>query len=60
MTLRAAASACRAPSRWAFRVPSSPMRAAPLPGEHDEAVYGGLLGLSAQEIAALREEGVIR
>ncbi len=28
-------------------------------GEHNEAVYGGGLGLSAQELAALKAEGVI-
>ncbi|MBI4201457.1 MAG: CoA transferase [Chloroflexi bacterium] len=32
---------------------------APLLGEHNEAVYGGLLGLSRQEIDGLRAEGVI-
>ena len=34
-------------------------RPAPLPGEHNGGVYGGLLGLSAAEIDALREKGVI-
>lgn len=58
----AAGRSIRLPGAFALGVPNAfvPMRAAPLPGEHDEAVYVGLLGLSAQELAALREEGVIR
>ena len=39
--------------------PGEVRRGAPKLGEHNEAVYGGLLGLSAEEIAALRDEGVI-
>ena len=31
----------------------------PLLGEHTEAVLGGLLGLDAARIAALREKGVL-
>ena len=34
-------------------------RAAPMLGEHTDEVLGGLLGLEADEIAALRSEGVI-
>lgn len=37
----------------------APPRGAPAIGEHNEAVFGDLLGLSAGEIAALRAEGVI-
>ncbi|MHA3023010.1 CaiB/BaiF CoA transferase family protein [Mycobacterium sp. BMJ-28] len=29
------------------------------PGQHNDEVYTGLLGLSAEEVAALREEGVL-
>ncbi len=32
---------------------------APCLGEHNEAVYGGLLGMSNSEISSLRDEGVI-
>jgi formyl-CoA transferase len=32
---------------------------APCLGEHNEAVFGRLLGLSATELAQLREEGAI-
>ncbi len=38
------------------KVPTVP---SPLIGEHNEDIYGGWLGLSAAEIAALRREGVI-
>ncbi len=34
-------------------------RGAPCLGEHNEAVFGRLLGLAPAEVAALREEGVI-
>ena len=33
--------------------------AAPLLGEHNESVFGGLLGLHSDRLAALRSEGVI-
>jgi crotonobetainyl-CoA:carnitine CoA-transferase CaiB-like acyl-CoA transferase len=38
------------------RVPTVP---SPLIGEHNEEIYGGWLGLSPAEIAALRQDGVI-
>ncbi|MGH7806310.1 MAG: CaiB/BaiF CoA transferase family protein, partial [Candidatus Binatia bacterium] len=41
------------------RTPGAIRRGAPRLGEHDEEVYGGVLGLSATEIAELRREGVI-
>jgi crotonobetainyl-CoA:carnitine CoA-transferase CaiB-like acyl-CoA transferase len=34
-------------------------RGAPLLGQHNDDVYGGLLGLSREELTALREEGSI-
>jgi len=34
-------------------------RGAPKLGEHNDAVYGGLLGLSPADIAALRKDGII-
>ncbi|MBI4201421.1 MAG: CoA transferase [Chloroflexi bacterium] len=36
----------------------SPMGRAPLLGEHNEAVYSGLLGLSRQDLVTLRQVGV--
>jgi formyl-CoA transferase len=33
--------------------------ASPSLGQHNEEIYGGKLGLSAQEIQALKTEGVI-
>ena len=32
---------------------------APLLGEHNESVFGGLLGLTARDLAQLRLEGVV-
>ena len=39
--------------------PGEIRRGAPKLGEHNEEIYSGLLGLSAEEIGALRHEGVI-
>ena len=41
------------------RTPGAIRRGAPRLGEHDDEVYGGVLGLSAAEIAELRRDGVI-
>jgi crotonobetainyl-CoA:carnitine CoA-transferase CaiB-like acyl-CoA transferase len=45
-----------------FRLPESPGGpAAPPPtlGEHNEEVYGALLGITGEDLEALRDEGVI-
>jgi formyl-CoA transferase len=40
--------------------PGSVRHAGPArPGQHNDEVYSGLLGLSAEDIAALREDGVL-
>lgn len=39
--------------------PGAVRTAGPALGQHNDEVYGGLLGLSAQERAALREKGII-
>ena len=36
-----------------------PLRISPRIGEHNEAVYGALLGLSTQELSRLRDAGTI-
>jgi crotonobetainyl-CoA:carnitine CoA-transferase CaiB-like acyl-CoA transferase len=38
---------------------AAPARPAPLLGQHNDEVYGGLLGMTADEIAALRREGAV-
>lgn len=45
---------------WRFsETPASIGRHAPLIGEHNERVFGGLLGMSAEEIERLEKDGVI-
>ncbi len=39
--------------------PSGPSRGAPFLGEHNDEVFGELLGLSADEIARQRDDGVV-
>ena len=39
--------------------PGSVRRRAPNPGEHNDEVFGELLGVSSEELARLREEGAI-
>jgi crotonobetainyl-CoA:carnitine CoA-transferase CaiB-like acyl-CoA transferase len=41
------------------RTPGAIQRGAPRLGEHNDEVYGALLGLGAEEIASLRRQGVI-
>jgi crotonobetainyl-CoA:carnitine CoA-transferase CaiB-like acyl-CoA transferase len=38
---------------------AGPAQPAPLLGQHNDEVYGGLLGMTADEIAALRREGAV-
>lgn len=56
------------PQAGTFDVPGNPVRLsasrtevtrAPLLGEHDEEVYGELLGLGSDDLASLRSDGVI-
>jgi crotonobetainyl-CoA:carnitine CoA-transferase CaiB-like acyl-CoA transferase len=45
-----------------FRMAGTPWRirrCAPRLGEHNEEIYGGMLGLSREELSVLREQGVI-
>ena len=41
------------------RTPGAVSRGAPRLGAHNEEVYGGLLGLTTEELEALRRDGVI-
>ena len=52
----------RLPGNFAMGVPHAfvPVTPAPLPGQHDADVYQGLLGMSADELTALRAAKVIR
>ena len=57
------------PELGKITLPTSPLRLhglakapaapSPTPGQHNDEVYGGWLGLSAAELAALREAGAI-
>jgi crotonobetainyl-CoA:carnitine CoA-transferase CaiB-like acyl-CoA transferase len=45
-----------------FRLPDSPggpVAPPPTLGEHNEEVYGALLGITGEDLEALRDEGVI-
>jgi crotonobetainyl-CoA:carnitine CoA-transferase CaiB-like acyl-CoA transferase len=48
-----------APTPKLSRTPGAIYRAAPALGEHNADVYGGLLGLSADELAQLAADGII-
>ena len=41
------------------RLKAEPLAPAPYPGQHNEEVYGGMLGLSSEQINTLRKEGII-
>jgi crotonobetainyl-CoA:carnitine CoA-transferase CaiB-like acyl-CoA transferase len=41
------------------RTPATVARGAPRLGEHNDEVYGGLLGMTADELDALRREGIV-
>ena len=41
------------------RLKADPLTQSPYPGQHNEEVYGGMLGLSSEEINTLKKEGII-
>jgi formyl-CoA transferase len=41
------------------RLKAEPLAPAPYPGQHNEEVYGGILGLSTEQINTFRKEGII-
>ena len=47
------------PVPFLSRTPGRVVHAGPDPGTHNDAVLGDLLGLSAEQIASLRQEGVL-
>jgi crotonobetainyl-CoA:carnitine CoA-transferase CaiB-like acyl-CoA transferase len=49
------------PGPTIIKFSKTPTTAGPIPryGEHNQEIYGGLLGLEEEELAALREEGVV-
>ena len=57
----AAGRRLRLPGAFAAGVPHGFVAAtpAPTPGQHNDAVYGGLLGVAAVELAALHAAGVL-
>jgi formyl-CoA transferase len=46
---------------WPVRIDGKPPRvtASPLLGQHSAEVLGGWLGLGAEEVAALKKDGVV-
>ena len=46
---------------WPVRFDGTPPRVKPSPllGEHNAEVLGGWLGMSAQEVEALRQDGIV-
>lgn len=68
MTARGIFRTVRHPTRGDFKMPSRPVKMsandvplapAPLLGEHSESVLGDWLGLSAADVAGLKDDGAI-